>query len=525
MNNRRSTSLAGNPILIGAATVFLSVLGVFLAYNANEGLPFVPKYTLTAQVPSAAALVKGNEVKIGGARVGMVTDIRPKTWPDGKVTALIDMQLDKKVEPIPADSTVEIRPVSPLGLKFVDLHRGTAKDGFGTGATMPLAAATPLPVQIDDLFNMFDKPTRDASNANLVEFGNAIAGRGMALNETIRNLEPLVQKLEPVMKNLSDPKTGLEKLFPSFEQTANQTAPVADQQASLFRVLNTTFTSLAAVTTAIQATITEGPAALDAALSSFPVQQPFLKDSATFFNTLTPGAEALAASSATLQSAAASGADPNGGLALSPALNTRLATLFDSLNTFLVDPNTQAGILRLISTTQAGGPLVSWIAPSQTKCNYWALALRNAGSIASDGYTDGTAGGTFLRAVPIVTANGPNPWSKWNSNAEGGASGSVNPANGKTYAAGPTAEGSYSTNYLHTNSYPYTAAAGEPVNCQAANESFPAANDAGIAKEFTQLGAADALDKSAGTTVDRVRKPGEPATFLNYPYPSSPPWK
>ena len=60
MNNRRSTSLAGNPILIGAATVFLSVLGVFLAYNANEGLPFVPKYTLTAQVPSAAALVKGN---------------------------------------------------------------------------------------------------------------------------------------------------------------------------------------------------------------------------------------------------------------------------------------------------------------------------------------------------------------------------------------------------------------------------------------------------------------------------------
>ena len=164
MNNRpRSGSIAGNPILIGAATILVSVVAVFLAYNANEGLPFVPKYTITAQFPEAASLVKGNEVKIGGSRVGMVTGIRPKTWPDGRVTALVDMQLDKQIEPIPADSTIEIRPKSPLGMKFVDLTRGTSTEGLKSGSTMPLAAATPIPVQIDDIFNMFNKPTRDAS--------------------------------------------------------------------------------------------------------------------------------------------------------------------------------------------------------------------------------------------------------------------------------------------------------------------------------------------------------------------------
>ena len=523
MNIRRSNSIAGNPILIGAATVLVSVVAVFLAYNANEGLPFVPKYKITAQVPNAAALVKGNEVKIGGSRVGMVTAIRPKTWPDGTVTALIDMQLDKKIEPVPADSTVEIRPVSPLGLKFVDLHRGRAKEGFKSGDTMPITAATPIPVQIDDIFNMFNKPTRDASSANLIEFGNAIAGRGMSLNETIRNLQPLVDNLDPVMRNLADPETGLDKLFPAFDQTARQTAPVAQEQASLFRGLNSTFSALAGVTDSIKATIQGGPAAFDAAIESFKVQQPFLDDSAKFFNILAPGSRALAASAGTLKSAAAAGANPNGGLAASPLMNDRLATLFNSLNKFLVDQNTTDGVLRLISTTQAANPLVSWITPSQTVCNYWALALRNAGSIATDGYTSGTAGGTFLRAVPLVTANGPNPWVSWDSNAEGGSSGA--PVGGKTYAAGPTPEGSFATNYLHSNSYPYTSAKGEPANCQAANEFFPAANDLGIAPQSNQLSARSALNKNAGTVVDRVAKPGEALTFLNYPYPSKPPWK
>ena len=49
-------------------------MAVFLAYNANNGLPFVPTYQLKADVPSAANLVKGNDVRIGGARVGVVND-------------------------------------------------------------------------------------------------------------------------------------------------------------------------------------------------------------------------------------------------------------------------------------------------------------------------------------------------------------------------------------------------------------------------------------------------------------------
>ena len=62
---------------------------------------------------------------------------------------------------------------------------------------------------------MFDDPTRVAIQQNLLEFGNALAGRGVDLNEAIGQLKPLVQLLTPVMKNLADPNTGLSNFVSS----------------------------------------------------------------------------------------------------------------------------------------------------------------------------------------------------------------------------------------------------------------------------------------------------------------------
>ena len=77
--------VASNPVLVGAVTVLVILVAVFLAYNANNGLPFVSTYDLKAQVPNAQALVKGNEVRIGGARVGMVKSVVPVQLENGEV--------------------------------------------------------------------------------------------------------------------------------------------------------------------------------------------------------------------------------------------------------------------------------------------------------------------------------------------------------------------------------------------------------------------------------------------------------
>src|SRR5204863_3607711 len=81
MNRRRSTSLAGSPLLIGAVTTLIVVVAVFLSYNANNGLPFVPTYDINVELPEASGLQKSNQVRIAGTRVGVVNHMSARQDP------------------------------------------------------------------------------------------------------------------------------------------------------------------------------------------------------------------------------------------------------------------------------------------------------------------------------------------------------------------------------------------------------------------------------------------------------------
>ena len=76
MNRRRSNSLAGSPLLIGAVTTLIVIVAVFLSYNANNGLPFVPTYNIKVVLPETSELQATNQVRIAGTRVGIVGSLR-----------------------------------------------------------------------------------------------------------------------------------------------------------------------------------------------------------------------------------------------------------------------------------------------------------------------------------------------------------------------------------------------------------------------------------------------------------------
>src|SRR4051812_11114026 len=178
-------SVFGSPVLVGAITVLVVVVGVFLAYNANKGLPFVPTYDVNVHVPSGADLVVGNDVRVGGDRVGVVNEITPVRDKNGKVSAILGLKLDKTVDPLANDSTVIVRPRSALGLKYVEITPGHRGKAMQAGDTLALAQATPHPVEIDEVFNTFNTPTRIGIQNSLTGFGNGLAGRGADLNRAI----------------------------------------------------------------------------------------------------------------------------------------------------------------------------------------------------------------------------------------------------------------------------------------------------------------------------------------------------
>jgi virulence factor Mce-like protein len=447
--NRNVSKITASPVMIGALTVIIVVLAVFLAYNANSGLPFTPAYKISSQVQNANTLVPGNEVRIGGVRVGQIEAIEPVATDDGAANAKLDLKLDPEVEPLPTDSTVIVRSRSALGIKYLEIVPGDSEEGYAAGALMPLSAATPEPVEIDQFLDMFDARTRTAIQTNLREFGNTFAGRGGDLNSAIGELQPLVKRLLPVATLIAAPKTQFDDLFPALAQAAAEVAPVARTQADMFVVLDETFTALASVARPfIQETITASVPAEEALIETGPQIRTFLSHSAILFNDLRPGARALAENAPALEAASIAGAENLPG---APALNRRIPPVAAALHDLNDDAGAREGLNTLTQTMNQLDPTLRFVTPAQTVCNYGFLLFRNLESTFSG--TDGI--GTWQR---FLTFNPPN---------------SADEPNNEGIPSAVPADGPSTANHLHVNPYPNTAAPGQaPFECEPGNEDY-----------------------------------------------------
>lgn len=441
----RRHGVAGNPVLIGAATVLVVIVAVFLAYNANRGLPFVPTYSIALEADSAANLVRGNDVRIGGARVGAIDGITVRRGKDGRNVAILALKLARSVAPLPKDSTYIVRPKSVLGLKYVQIVKGSSSEGFTDGDTVPLAAGTPDQVEFDEVADVFDEPTRRAQQVNLEEFGTALAGRGSSINQAIGAFRPLLRDILPVVRNLAAPDTRLERLIRELGDAAAIVAPVAETQADLFVNLDKTFAALREVARPhIQDTISEGPETLDVAVREFPVQRRFLANLEGLMGELRPGVKSLRAAAPDLSAALRTGTPT---LRRSIGLSKRTTSLLVSLQEFAEDPLVPRGVKKITEAVTVLRPTLEFLEPTQTQCNYLGLWFRNVASHLSEG----DAFGTWQRFIIISAPSGPNN--------EGGPSSA--PANG------PNPD-----NHLHNNPYPNTGAPGQPKECEAGNEPY-----------------------------------------------------
>jgi virulence factor Mce-like protein len=449
---RGGAALTASPVLVGAVTVLVTIVAVFLSYNANSGLPFVPTYDLKANLPNAAQLVKGFEVRIGGARVGVISDIDPRQREDGSTYAQVTMKLDKEIEPLPAGSKLRVRPRSALGLKYIELTPGRAgaeREGLAAGSVIGVERVQTA-VELDEVLGMFDAPARIGSRNSLDGYGAGLAGRGQGINTAIEAVVPLLRDLEPVAHNLSDSETRLGRFFAELADAAEEAAPVAEQQAALFANLDTSFTALASIARPyLQETISEGPPSEEVAIRDFPRQRPFIRNNAAFFRELRPGVATLPRSAPILAAAFEAGTDV---LPRTERMNEDLADVFEALAEFSEDPIVRQGVDQLTRLSSSLRPTLRFLTPAQTVCNYGTLWFRNAASLLSDGDPNGTWQRFMVVAAPTLRSS-----NVFGPNNEGLPSSGI--------ADGPQVE-----NHLHANPYPNTAAPGQTQECEAGNE-------------------------------------------------------
>jgi ABC-type transporter Mla subunit MlaD len=444
--SRREPSLAGNPVLIGALTVLVTIVAVTLAYNATNGLPFVPSYALHVEAADANELTHGDDVTLGGTQVGLVSSVTPTRNSAGLPIALMNLRLYDNVKPLPVNSRFTIRLKGAIGLKYLQISLGNSKQGFPNGATVPISQ-TSSEVDFDQVLSMFNPPTRTGVADTTIGFGEALTGRGYDINRAIGAFVPLFDDLGPVTRNLASANTDLAGFFRGLESYAGALAPVAQTQASLFANLDTTFRALASVAVpSLQETISQTPPLFDATIAGSPVIRPFLTDTATLLHEFRPGFATLSRSAPVLADTFAIGTRNLPGTA---ALDQRTVALSQKLASYGETPAVQQGLDRLTLTASSLHAPLAFLTPVQASCNYVTLFLRNISNLLSEHVSQGT----FLRFVQVAIDDLPGRESVPSSRPYTGAA---------TTGSGP----------LHVNPYPNTDSPGQTAECAAGNEPY-----------------------------------------------------
>jgi virulence factor Mce-like protein len=437
---RAAADAFSNPILTGALTLLVAVVAVYLSYTAQNGLPFVPSYQVSAEVPNADELVKDADVRIGGARVGIVLGIAPEpaTPRQPHPYARITMSLSKGVEPLPVDSRVGVRLQSVLGGKYIEIQPGHSRTGIADGGTIPVSHAVGV-VDLDQVFRTFGPATVRGIRNSVASFGDALAGRGSSLNDTIYYLHRALPPIERVLATLASPRTNLAGFIDGAASTSSALAPVASTLTAAFADAATTFAALNRAAGSFASIVEQLPSTESEATADLRASEPALTDAQTLLQRLSPASVLIAPA---LRQVDGIAVDATPVFKRVPALIGPLQSTLAAVDKLARDPVSTAafriiGNNDLASFSASGfvglGAILKAAAGGQSKCNLEVPWLLNFSSAISEG----DASGAWLRAMIVFDTN------------ELIASGKQSPT-------------------LHDNFYPHET----PTDCEAGNEGY-----------------------------------------------------
>ena len=175
---------------------------LYISYTALNGLPWQDDHDVTVAVPDAGKLIKNTEVRVGGARVGQVLAIEavPRR---GNVPphAVLEVQLEATSARCRSTRSAEVRLGSVLGGKYLELMPGKARRTIPVGRDA--AAGQPATtVDIEEASGLRPGGPRRAPARHRARFGDAVAGRGGDLNETIeQTAAAMLPGLQRVLTN------------------------------------------------------------------------------------------------------------------------------------------------------------------------------------------------------------------------------------------------------------------------------------------------------------------------------------
>lgn len=278
---------------VGALVAAVVLVGALLLKGGN-----VTTYKLTFQ--NAGQLVNGDDVQIGGRRVGNVKKIELTDNNQARIT----IELQNGFAPLHAGTTAIIRATSLSGIanRYIALTPGPDNGPkLGDGAALT-AEATTAPVDLDQLFNTLDKPTRKALDDVIQGSATWYDGRGKDANKGSKYFNPALSTSSTLVNELVGDQKAFTDFVVSSSKVVTALAARHDDLANLVTNSNTTTGAIAAENKGLEQALGLLPGTLRSANTTFvnlrstlddldklvSESKPATKDLAPFFRVLRP---------------------------------------------------------------------------------------------------------------------------------------------------------------------------------------------------------------------------------------------
>jgi virulence factor Mce-like protein len=169
------------------------------------------------------------------------------------------MDIRSQYAPLPRDTRAILREKTLLGEAYVMLSTGTgAGPKFPDGGTIP-STQIERTQQLDQVLGSFDRQTQQNLQAFLNGTGEALAGRGLALNEAIGNFDPAVSELSAIVGVLNSQQGSLRSLIANGSTVLNTLGQRSADVQSLVTAGNSVLSATAGRAGALTATVNALP--------------------------------------------------------------------------------------------------------------------------------------------------------------------------------------------------------------------------------------------------------------------------
>ena len=273
--------------------------GVLVAVIGN--LSFSPKKTFKAEFVDATGVVKGDDVRIAGVKVGTVEDVEIHE----RSRALVTFKVDEST-PMTEATTATIKYRNLVGQRYIALTEdpdATSDDELGEEGTIPVSKTSPA-LDLTVLFNGFKPLFQALSPADINQLSYEIVqvfqGEGGTLESLLANtasvtstlaerdevISSLIDNLNVVLDNLGDRDTELSNLIVTFKSfvgglkddrdaildSLDQISALSVQTADLVKGIRSPFVEDIKQLRKLTKNINRNEAELDRALQVLPIK-------------------------------------------------------------------------------------------------------------------------------------------------------------------------------------------------------------------------------------------------------------